>query len=171
MCIRRAAPSRPMSTAPAARPPPPRPAAAPPPAQRMQAAPPAQPGAQGPSMMTQMAGNVASVAAGSVIGHGISRAMFGSGSVSLLATSPEILSGVETVYLIRSKPHQFSRHQHNRSTLSLRPLMLASSSLRTSCSASRATTTTPLSASTSWTHSTSAVTMLACECRCSRTRA
>merc|ERR1712146_124746 len=76
----RAAPSRPMSTAPAARPPPPRPAAAPPPAQRMQAAPPAQPGAQGPSMMTQMAGNVASVAAGSVIGHGISRAMFGSGS-------------------------------------------------------------------------------------------
>eukprot|EP00656_Telonema_subtile_P018672 TRINITY_DN2010_c0_g1_i1.p1 TRINITY_DN2010_c0_g1~~TRINITY_DN2010_c0_g1_i1.p1 ORF type:complete len:160 (-),score=43.06 TRINITY_DN2010_c0_g1_i1:90-569(-) len=73
----RPAPSRGMSTAPAARAPPPR--AAPPPATRSAAPAPAQPQAGG-GMMAGMAANVASVAAGSVIGHGISNMMFGSGS-------------------------------------------------------------------------------------------
>merc|ERR1712216_910894 len=75
----RPAPSRGMSTAPPARPPPPR-APAPPPAQRAAAAAPGHPAPAQPSMMGQMAGNVASVAAGSVIGHGISNMMFGSSS-------------------------------------------------------------------------------------------
>eukprot|EP00658_Telonema_sp_P-2_P077348 TRINITY_DN696_c0_g1_i1.p1 TRINITY_DN696_c0_g1~~TRINITY_DN696_c0_g1_i1.p1 ORF type:complete len:145 (-),score=28.34 TRINITY_DN696_c0_g1_i1:173-607(-) len=81
----RPAPSRSMSSAPAARPPPPR--AAPPPATRTAAAPPAQP-SQGGSMMGGMAANVASVAAGSVIGHGISNMMFGSSSHQAAPAEP-----------------------------------------------------------------------------------
>ena len=40
-------------------------------------------------MLTQMAANMGSVAAGSVIGHGISRALFGGSEAPVAAPAPE----------------------------------------------------------------------------------